>query len=73
MTSLFYVLLELVKFSITVALKEVPKKMNIKVKAKNYVILVEFAKLLIVILTVFVVPYIAPQLTQQQQNTEVVQ
>lgn len=66
MTGLYYIVLELVKFTITVLLKEVPHALHIKVKAKDYVILVEFTKLILVILTVFVVPYVAPQLTQRE-------
>jgi hypothetical protein len=75
-TGLYYVLLEVVKFSITVVLKEAPKKFGIKIKAKNYVILVELAKLIMVFLTVFVVPYVAPQLVGDQptqSNTQEVQ
>lgn len=71
MTGLYYVVLELVKFSITVLLKEVPHAMHVHVKAKDYVILVELTKLLIVVLTVVVVPYVAPQLTNQPEVTNV--
>ena len=67
MTGFYYILLECVKFSITFLLRHTPKSWTHgKIKAKDYVILVEFAKLLLVFLTVFVVPYVAPQLTGDQ-------
>ena len=66
MTGVFYILLEVLKFLLTWLLKVAPKRLGFKVKAKNYVLLVEFMKLVLVILVVVVVPYVAPNLTNDK-------